>query len=346
MNSLWTEEEILALSEKFHIHPGYRLHAEAEDYHFPRQSFLRDGYATSRGYLKDFSVFWHEGRLHMFHIVGHPGEVCWVTGNEISFGHASTSDLSHWIRHPMPLAVGEHPWESEHIWAPYIYRHGGVFYLFYMGSGRGQTFISYATSRDLEEWTRWPEGPIISAVGRNPFLFEDAGRTILLYTGRNGAQICACASRDMVTWEPLPDLLNIPESVAAESVSLHSYKGGFVLWFNDYGAELTGFRAAYAFSDDPFHFEPRAIRKFEFRSDGPEPALNPEVASAQESCPVAIELVGRKENRWLVSYFRWQGIGPRLFFGEILWEDEPAVLQELTDPEKLPQIFRDYQLPV
>ena len=92
MNSPWAEE-IAKLSAKFHIAPNCRLHAGAEDYHFPRQSFLRDGYTTPGGYVKDFGALWHEGRLHVFHIDGRPGQPCWVTGNEISFGHASTSDL-------------------------------------------------------------------------------------------------------------------------------------------------------------------------------------------------------------------------------------------------------------
>ena len=125
-------------------------HSQAEDYHFPRRSFLSDGYSPPGGYVKDFGVIRYEGRLHLFHIDGRRGEVCWITGNEISFGHASTSDFQHWIRHPMPLAVGDRPWESEHIWAPYVYKRGEIFYLFYMGSGRSEAFISSATSRDLE----------------------------------------------------------------------------------------------------------------------------------------------------------------------------------------------------
>ncbi len=112
-----SEAEISALSRKFNITPGRRLHATAEDYHFPRRHFLKEGYSSPGGYVKDFSVIWHEGRLHLFHIDGRPGEICWITGNEISFGHASTDDFNRWIRHPMPLAVGDRPWESEHVWA-------------------------------------------------------------------------------------------------------------------------------------------------------------------------------------------------------------------------------------
>jgi hypothetical protein len=334
MTEIWTQDEVRALSEKFGIRPDCRLHDLAEDYHFPQRSFLQDGYSPPGGYVKDFTVIAHEGRLHLFHIDGRPGEVCWITGNEISFAHASTSDFCHWIRHPMPLAVGERPWESEHVWAPYVYRHGGLFYMFYMGSGRGQTFISYATSPDLEKWTRWKDGPISSAVGRDPFVFDHHGRTILLYTGHGGARVSACASDNMLSWDSMPDLLTIPGGTAAESPSLHPLNEDFVLWFNDYGEDLAGFRAAYALSKDPFHFEESAIREFEFHTDYPNAVPSPELRVSKPT-PLSIELIARGEKAWLVSYFRWQGDRNRLFFGEIDWAPERAVIREITELKQL-----------
>jgi hypothetical protein len=234
----------------------------------------------------------------------------------------------------MPLAVGDRPWESEHVWAPYIYRHGDLFHLFYMGSGEGQTFISYATSSDLERWTRWAAGPITQAVGRDPFVFQHLDRTILLYTGHGGARVSACASKDLLSWDPLPDLLTIPGEVAAESPSLHPYKDGFVLWFNDYGDDLAGFRAAYAFSKDPFHFDPSTIREFEFETDLPDIVPSPELRVAKP-VPLSIELIARGEKKWFVSYFRWQGDRNRLFFGEIDWLPNRAIIREITDPARI-----------
>lgn len=104
---MWQEGEIESLSRRFGIRVGVRLHEKAEDFHFPEGSFLSKGYSPPGGYVKDFSVVRKDGRLHLFHIDGRPGEVCGATGNEISFGHASTADYRRWIRHPMPLAVGE-----------------------------------------------------------------------------------------------------------------------------------------------------------------------------------------------------------------------------------------------
>ena len=341
MANLWTPEEIVALSDKFRIRAGCQLHRQAEDYHFPRRSFLQDGYAPPGGYVKDFSIVRHEGRWHLFHIDGRPGEVCWITGNEISFGHASTSDFCHWIRHPMPLAVGERPWESEHVWAPYIHRRNGRFHLFYMGNGHGKTFISYATSSDLERWTRWPDGPISCAVGRDPFVYTKHDSSVLIYTCNDSPSVGACASRDMNSWQALPPVLTIPSSKALESPSLHPYQDGFVLWFNDCGDDWLPFRAAYALSDDPLHFAAGAIQEFEFQTDRTDVIPSPELAASQP-IPLSIELMACGEKSWLVAYFRWHGDRNRLFFGEIIWSVHPAVIREISDPVFLEDRLRKY----
>ena len=44
---IWSDDEVASLSSKHGIQPGCRLHAAAEDYHFPRRSFLFDGYAQA-----------------------------------------------------------------------------------------------------------------------------------------------------------------------------------------------------------------------------------------------------------------------------------------------------------
>jgi len=347
----WQEDEMAALSQRYGVRPAIRLHAAAEDHHFPEKEFLREGYAPPGGYVKDFGVIHADDRLHLFHIDGRPGEVCWVTGNEISFGHASTSDGCRWLRHRMPLAVGDRPWESEHVWAPFVYRRAGLYYMFYMGSGGGETFISYATSNDLERWTRWPEGPIRCAVGRDPFVCDQGDRTLLLYTGHGGARVAACASRGMITWEPLPDLLVIPkdtDSGAAESCSLHPLGEHYVLWFNDYGVvnvstgkgfRLDGFRAAYAISDDPLHFEPESIREFRFVTDAPDIVPSPELP-LDKPTPLSIELVARGERVWLVAYFRWHMDRNRLFFGALDWSSSPATITEIGTESQLRQVLR------
>jgi len=339
----WNKEEVETLSEQFGVRPGIRLHDAAEDYHFPDKKFLSAGYTPPGGYVKDFSVVLAGGRLHLFHIDGRPGEVCWVTGNEISFGHASTSDYCRWIRHPMPLAVGDRPWESAHIWAPYVYGRASVYYMFYMGTGHGETFVSYATSTDLERWTRWAGGPIRCAVGRDPFVFDHGGQTILLYTGHGGARVAACASADLVSWEPLPDLVRMPHSGAAESCSLHPLNDGrYVLWFNDSGPGPNGFRAVYVFSDDPFHFDAAAVRPFLFITDNPDAIPSPELP-VDRPVPLSIEFIAANESFWFVCYFRWHIDRNRLFFGSLDWSTEPAVIKEIGNENELDVVLRKAQ---
>lgn len=238
----------------------------------------------------------------------------------------------------MPLAVGDRPWESEHIWAPFVYRRGGLYYMFYMGSGQGETFISYATSADLQSWTRWSQGPIRFATGRDPFVFEHEGRAILLYTGDGGARVAAGASRDMISWEALPDLLNVPGRIAAESCSLHPLDDHYVLWFNDYGPDLAGFRAAYAISSDPFHFEASTIREFRFLTDTPGTTPSAELPVSQP-VPLSIELIAKADDLWFVAYFRWHIDRNRLFFGSLDWSSDQAVIREINDEKQLRSIL-------
>lgn len=347
---IWSKEEIEALSRKYGIHPECRLHNTSEDYHFPEKRFLSEGYSPPGGYVKDFGVCLADGRLHLFHIDGRPGQICYVTGNEISFGHASTDDYCRWIRHPMPLAIGERGWESEHVWAPFVYKRAGVYYLFYMGNGQGQTFVSYATSTDLERWVRWPQGPIRCAVGRDPFVFDQGDRTILLYTAHaSGARISACASRDMVSWEPLPDVISIPYGEATgniESCSMHPLNDRYVLWFNDCRTVYTdvppgyvnsNYRAAYAVSDDPLHFGAESIREFRFVTDAQGVAPFP---GFDKPMPVGIERIAARGSLWFVAYFRWQKDRDHLFFGTLDWSAEPAVIKEISGETELHSVLQ------
>jgi hypothetical protein len=203
-----------------------------------------------------------------------------------------------------------------------------------MGSGKGQTYISYAISHDLETWTRWDTGPIHCAVGRDPFVFDLNGRTILLYTSHTPGAVGACSSHDMVVWEPLADILTIPGCLAVESCSLHEIDGRYVLWFNDYGDDLAGFRAAYIVSDDPMHFDLRNIREFEFNVNTLKVEPSPELG-AVKPIPLSLELVARHGYHWLISYFRWHIDRNRLFFGELDWTKEPAVITEINDSAQL-----------
>jgi hypothetical protein len=329
---MYSPEQKAALCKKFNIWDG--------GFHFPPESFLDKGYAPPGGYVKDFGVIWNGGRLHLFHIDGRPEERCTATGNEISFGHASTEDYMHWIRHRMPLAVGDQPWENAHVWAPYVTERGGKFYMFYMAAGRhtgGQ--IVCAESDDLEVWTKRPEGPIPGAEGRDPFVRYDGEWAYLFYTSNHGG-IEASKSRDMVKWEPCGKVMLNPERGGAESCSVHPFGEGFVLWYNDYFHcdDHTGdFRLVYAFSKDPLKFDYTKLKAVEFSTPLPAVYL-PNDWVEKRPIPVSMELVERGKDVWLVCYFRWHDGRFRLFFGELDWSCDPARVTEITTPERLAEV--------
>ena len=341
--SYWTPETIEACNRRYGVH-DYGL-----NYHYPRGSFLERGYFPPGGYVKDFCILKHEGRWHVFHIDGRPGEVCWITGNEISFGHCSTDNFRHWLRHRMPLAVGDTPLDNQHVWAPFVYPHNGRFVMFYMGCGHGGTAIACAVSPDLERWQK--TGPITMAEGRDPFVFQLGDDHILVYTGQhavNGQQpLKACRSRDLEHWEPLPDLL-LSRTGSPESPSIHPLGDGrYVLWFNDWGGSHPQhqqvFRACYAISADPLSFSGDALTAFEFVKGVDE--LAPVAAWNELHCtynqpPTSIERVAAgRSGIWLVSYFRVVGTGFRLFLGELDWRTTPATIREISTAGHLQRVL-------
>lgn len=332
---MYSDAECHEFCMRFHI----RDDRHDRQFHFPPKSFLEEGYAPPGGYVKDFSIINHQGRYHLFHIDGRPEEVCVETGNEVSFGHASTSDFKHWIRHRMPLAVGDRPWENEHVWAPFVYKLGFNFYMFYMGAGKekgpGGQIISYATSADLEKWIKWDKDPIIIAQGRDPFVFSHEQEYMLCYTKNN--TISACMTADMQNWYPIPEVFRLPpkDTSHTESSSIHALKGKYVLWLNKARLNEEHFGCWYVFSDNPLHFEPDNLQEFSFLTD-----LNVSYSPGKDwieksPCPISLELVEKGKGNWLVAYFRWHINKFRLFFGKLDWSATPAAIIELNTPTQL-----------
>lgn len=338
--------QIKTLSERYGIHDS----PDSFHYHFPRRSFLEFGYHPPGGYVKDFCVVGKDGRWHVFHIDGRPGQICWITGNEISFGHASTGDFQHWVRHRMPLAVSDRPWENQHIWAPYIIAFDDRYHMFYMGAGTQGAFITRAVSADLERWDRAGTEPIRRAAGRDPFVFEHQGRMILVYTAsrvdEGMGRLGACASSDLTIWEPLPPILLNPNG-PPESASIHPSGDGYVLWFNDWG-DNGNFRAAYAHSNDPLCFGAGDVRSFAFvcgPDDVPDDPAFRRPHRIVRPVPTSIELIATGPRLWLVAYFRVVGNGFRLFFGQLDWTTRPATIREIDTQAELDATLAAVNLP-
>ena len=329
---VYTKDEIERFCQKYDI--------PAREFHFPPQSYLGNGYAPPGGYVKDFSIVHHDGRYHLFHIDGRPEERCNETGNETTFGHASTTDFRHWIRHRMPLAVGDREWENEHVWAPYVFEWQEMFYMFYMAQGRntGQV-LTYASSKDLEVWTKWQDGPLYQAEGRDPYVRKADGRCYLYYTAIKGG-IGAVATEDMVTFETLPHVISDPARKQAESCSVHRLGDRYVLWYNDYihtDSPSGDFRTVYVFSDDSLAFDSKNLRLFDFETSLPTTYSQTDWLE-KRPIPISIELIKKSTDIWMVCYFRWHIDRFRLFFGAIDWTKDPAKITEIVIEKQLNEI--------
>jgi beta-fructofuranosidase len=166
-------------------------------------------------YVKDHTVIQHQGLFHLIYTTGTDPLGRWSEpGNEVHFGHATSTDLRHWTVHPPVLAGPHASWESRNRWAPQIIRlPGGGFRLYYTGVNEHiAQAIGVAESPTLDLATD-PFVPIIDnpifrpdtswaswstedwSNGRDPFLFEheDAWWMLVTAATRDGRGALALA---------------------------------------------------------------------------------------------------------------------------------------------------------
>lgn len=189
-------------------------------YRHPELDVIGEGFRPVSGKVADFGVAEHQGRHHFFYIERRLTEgTPFYPGNEIYFGHTSTSDFFEWEVHDPVMLIRPGTWEGAHVWAPTILRHGRRFVMAYTGINEHiSQDIGLAFSGDLFEWERWEGNPISPCRGRDwafwradgisscrdPHLLEHDGRVWMTYTAntREGATcIAICSSADLVGWE-------------------------------------------------------------------------------------------------------------------------------------------------
>jgi beta-fructofuranosidase len=95
----------------------------------------------------------HSGLYHLFfhsESLYHPNQI----------EHYTTRDFQSLDYVGVALAANPSGWDSDHMWAPHVVEHDGVYYMFYTGvagDGPGAVQrIGLATSNDLVGWTRFP----------------------------------------------------------------------------------------------------------------------------------------------------------------------------------------------
>ncbi|MCC5876567.1 MAG: family 43 glycosylhydrolase [Candidatus Sumerlaeia bacterium] len=150
----------------------------------------------------------HDGLWHMFGITNveppHPVR-------EIRLGHATAKNLtdSPWTKEPYPITIRE-DLDEIHLWAPCILLHKGLYYMYICVGSQDNTRyqISLFTSRDLRNWERHPNNPMVvdGYDARDPHVIRlDDGRWVMYYTATMRPEggkhiVAAVTSTDLIHW--------------------------------------------------------------------------------------------------------------------------------------------------
>lgn len=239
-------------------------------------------------YLNDHCLIRKGDGWHFFGIVGPTvsssiNEKTSFALSDLSFAHATSSDLKEWTLHPDVIQC-LHVWpEVSHVFAPFVIEHEGLFYMLYAVSDQETTQrICLATSKDLFEWQRYGGNPVIvpslfwskwpgfgltsrdeGTYGgcRDPYIIRlDDGRFVGYWAsrlqeklGRNLVCIAASISNDLIHWQEVGPVCSVKAwhqqlTLEAESPCVVFKDGAYWLFFKN------GWWTHVVHSDSPFDF--------------------------------------------------------------------------------------------
>jgi hypothetical protein len=167
----------------------------------PSQGEKETWYINDHCFIRDKSGNWH-----LFGITGREPA---VPANEKFLLHATAPHLQGpWVRHAPVMHVDPAAGESV-IWAPYVLKHDGLYWMFYCGGGESDTKyrIQLATSPDLWTWTRSPANPLLvdGYDARDPMVLRVGEQWVLYYCatenpGGGHHVVKAMISSDLSHW--------------------------------------------------------------------------------------------------------------------------------------------------
>lgn len=219
-------------------------------------------------YINDHTIINHNNTWHLFGITHEePGDPL----NEVLCAHATTEDLINipFKKLPYPFqALKEY--NEQHFWAPHIIKKDDTYYMFYC-AGSLESFEKYqinlATSKDLYNWTRNPNNPLIidGYQGRDPMIIHENNQWIMYYTATEAPSggfhvVKAVTSNDLITWTN-PKIVfksNIKGTIAGpcESPFVLKYHEKYYLFIGPYGGyDIAYCDTAIYESDNPFEFK-------------------------------------------------------------------------------------------
>ncbi len=258
--------------------------------------------------------------------------------DEDNFAHATAKNLlqKQWDKKTFALTVNPNPpWNEEHLWAPHIILHNGVYYMFYCAGDKDNTKykIHLATSPDLKTWKRHPKNPMIvdGFDARDPCILKLKDKWIMYYTANRPAHkgnhvVMAVTSDDLINWKNPKVVFTHPTigtfGGPTESPFVVERNGKFYLFlctntpYDD--------SAAYV-SDNPFHWDIKnKVGKF--------PAH-------------AAEIFQDNDGKWFISRAGWGRKG--VYLAPLIWSDDlksdytvslKSLLTDMTDLKKLSEV--------
>ncbi|HZC51565.1 MAG TPA: family 43 glycosylhydrolase, partial [Mycobacterium sp.] len=152
-----------------------------------------------------------------------------------------------------------------HLWAPYVLKSGGRWYMFYAAGGPDstQSELSVATSPDLWHWTRYRNDPLFrdGFDARDPFVLRVGAQWVMYYDATSdpagGNHIVAYrTSTDLLHWSTRHIAFTDPSTGTfggpTESPYVVRHNGAYYLFLGPRG----GYVGTDVFvSHDPLHFD-------------------------------------------------------------------------------------------
>lgn len=254
-----------------------------------------------------------DGTWHAYGIIGHHPVRPW--GGETKFFHITAASLTQkkWEDHGYALTAKEGA--ERVLWAPYIYKDKGIYYMFYNIGNMQKDAPNYAswgqlcmaTSKDLKEWTRYPLNPLFSDAGhaRDSYIMKYRHSYYYYYTRTfneidHRSVVAVRKGPDLFHWSA-PKVVHVQPYVVdwggdAESPFVINRKGVFYLFIC---RAMTKYNQTDVYwSNDPEHFP------------------NENLVC---SLPVhAAEIIYDKKNGWFISNTGWDKKG--LFLAPLQWK--------------------------
>jgi arabinan endo-1,5-alpha-L-arabinosidase len=257
-------------------------------------------------YINDHTFIRAEdGKWHLFGITHQePANA----QQERFFAHATAPDLTGpWTKHESVMQVDEKANESV-VWAPYVLRHDGIYWMFYCAGGKEHTkfHIHLANSADLWRWKRHSANPMVvdGYDARDPMAMRFNDEWLMFYAATSKPEggnhtVKAVSSKDLSHWsnkkEVFRDLEIGTYGGPTESPFVVAHNGKYYLFVcTNHGYNET----AVYMSDTPLHWDAaNLVGKF--------PAH-------------AAEVIQTPDGKWFVSRAGWGQGG--VYLAELTWE--------------------------